>query len=81
MARGNLYTSLTMGGAAMKIMTYDIDGNLIRTVGGGGPQVDTTFANGSNYVLPTKMTPNSEANLATSAQWDSLLRLTANSEP
>ncbi|HEY3444428.1 MAG TPA: RHS repeat-associated core domain-containing protein [Paludibaculum sp.] len=79
--RGNLRTSWTMSSQTTRTMTYDIGGNVIQTTGGGGPQVDATFANGSNYLLPATITPNSQANLATSAQWDSLLRLSSVTGP
>ena len=80
-ARGNVTAATARGMAGTKLMMYDIGGNLISTTGGGAPAVDTTFANVTNYMTPATVTPNSQANLATSAQWDGLLRLTSATGP
>ncbi|MBL0159888.1 MAG: hypothetical protein IPP47_22765 [Bryobacterales bacterium] len=79
--RGNVTQSTTLSNPVAKNLFYDLGGNVVKTTGGGGPQVDATLTAATNYMVPSTVTPNSEANLASSAQWDSLLRLTSATGP
>ncbi|MDZ7637655.1 MAG: hypothetical protein U5J83_05310 [Bryobacterales bacterium] len=71
--------SVTAGGLTTEFR-YDYQGNLVHTWG-ASPDVTSSFGSGTNYALPTVITPNNTSQLATSFTYDGAMRPTQTTAP
>ena len=60
---------------------YNLLGEVTQTTDGFGRVVSYNYANGSYFMVPTVMTPNSNANLQTSYGWSTILSPTTQTQP
>jgi RHS repeat-associated protein len=68
------------GPAKSTVLTYNILGEVIKAVT-NGQTVQWNYSSSNNFGAPTSITPNSNANLAMTMNWNSLLQPTSSSTP
>ncbi len=80
LARGLVTWSKALGQPA-GCVRYDIGGNAVMSGVVGGASAQFTVTSASQWTAPSVATPNGEANLASSYQWNSYLKLSSASGP